>query len=632
MLRFALTVSVAILLGLAPAAAQQTGPIRLAPLPPAEPGPEPAVTPEPDEDADPGSVQIRGLEAVDEDAVGVLGDADGGLGQDMWSGTARADAVRLVRNMPDKFPFSAARRLAGRLLLTTATPPADGVDRGRLLAERVDRLVGIGAPEDALSLAATVSSRLVPEHLAEPVVRAHFLLGETARGCDVVDQFTGGYAAPFWQRALIICQIANGKGAEATLGLDLLREEGVASGAVFQDVAHAAAVGAEISPQQLDRPGTPDVLMYTLLRVAGAELPSWMLETDDPGLVRAIMGAEELDAQRRLELAHRALRVGLVDGVEVAAVYRGLEVADEDLAAALLDPESVDPELWPAYLYLAAARQTLPNARSEALWEAWTLAVASEVDDIVMATTAPLLKIVPATTDFAWLAAVGARAALLAGEDELAISWYQLVLRQARSVPDMARSATLMWPGMRVIGRTVPALEPDEPAEPEPVTVSAATPAAPAAPAVETRLTRALAEAPTIAVTPRAPVPWNEARLARWIDLAGAGGAAGGIGEALFLLQALGDPVTEAHWRAAPPADAGRGAGMPGVAILAGLERATDGGRRAEAVLYALAALGQAGDVPHPSVVGAVAGTLQRVGLDTEAQEIVREALVARGR
>ncbi|MBS27619.1 MAG: hypothetical protein CL566_01655 [Alphaproteobacteria bacterium] len=626
MLRIALTATVAILLGAGPALAQQSGPIRLAPLPPAEPRSEPEPAADTGEDAAPSNVTIRDLDAVDQDAVGMLGDGDGGLGQDMWSGTARVDALRLVRNLPNSYASQAARALSRRLLLTVATPPAGRDEAANLLAARVGKLVEIGAPDDALSLVSSVSSRTVPPHLAAPVVRAHFLKGDTARGCDAVNQYTGGYAESFWQQALIICQIADGKGAEAALGLDLMREEGGAVGAVFQDVAHTAAVGVEVTPEQLAQPGSPDLLMYTLLRIAKAKLPGWLLDSKDPALVRAMLASGDIDADDRLTVTHRALRAGLIGGRESAAVYRSLDVADDELAAALLDPESVVPERLPAYLYLTAQRQTLPNARAEALWEAWTLSEAAEVDDIVMVTTAPLLESVPVTTDFGWLATVAARSALLAGEDELALAWFELVVRQARQVADTARAATLMWPEMRVIGRVMPDGEAADPSTPEPIEASSAAPETP--PPVETALTRALAEAPRLPVAPRAPVPWSARRLERWIDLAGAGGDAGRVADTLYLLQALGDPVSDVHWRSVKPG-AGQTGGVPSVAVLAGLERAAAQSRRAETVLYVLHALDGAGEQPHASVVGTAARTLQQIGLEATALAIVREALVA---
>ncbi|MBT3398947.1 MAG: hypothetical protein HOL07_02210 [Rhodospirillaceae bacterium] len=631
--------------------AQQSGPIRLAPLPPPESAPggtgaQPAVTPA-DPALSPGGVLIRGLDALAEDAVGVLGASNGGLGADMWAGTDHTTAVRLLTTLPSRYLAGEARELTRRLLLSSATPPDGGgsvADSGKpgLLAARVAGLVSIGAPADAIELARAAHSRRVPDHLARSIVSANFLRSDLETGCDVLDQYKGGYAEPFWQKALILCQIVGGKGAEASLGLDLLREERGDTDGVFQNIAYATAVGAQLAPEQLETPGATDVLTFAMLTVAEAELPDWMLASNDPALVRAMLVSPQVDPARKLALAHRALRRGVVDADDVVAVYDGLGASDEAIAAALLDPDSVDRDIWLAYLYLAARNQTVAIARSEALWEAWTLAQAAEVDDIVMTTTAALLADVPATSGFGWLAAAATRAALLAGEDDLAIEWYQLVVRQARSVADMARATALMWPEMRIIGRNLPAApEPENiaaPAQfgvPDPAALATITAVTgtqiPAPGRLDPQLTRR-SRAP---VSPLPPVPWSPTRLSRWIDLAGNNEGTADIGLALYMLQILGDPVSEENWRSAPVTvdDTTQiGGPVPSPAALAGLARAAIAKRRAEVTLYAMIVLGQAGETPHAGVVANVVRGLQRVGLDTDAQAIARAALVARVR
>lgn len=636
----AFALSLAALISGAPAAgAQQSGPIRLAPLPPPEAASERAPGTAADPVLDPGGVMIRGLGALSEGAVGLLDAANGGLGDDMWAGTDHATAVRLLEALPSNAPTGQARDLVRRLLLSSATPPDGGgpvTEGGKssFLNARVAGLVAIGAPDDAIELARAAHSRRVPDYLARSIVSAHFLRGDLAAGCDVLDGYTAGYAEPFWQKALIVCQIVAGKGAEASLGLDLLREEAGHTGAVFRNIAYAAAVGAALTPEQLEMPGATDILTFALLSVAKTELPDCLLASNDPALVRAMLASPQLGPSRKLALAHRALRRGVVDPADVVAVYHGLGASDDAIAAAMTEPDAVERDVWLAYLYLAARNQSVAIARSEALWEAWTLAEAAELDDIVMATTAALLADVPATSDFGWLAAAATRAALLAGEDGLAIEWYHLVVRQARSVPEMARATALLWPEMRIIGRNLPDA-------PEPVATDAQAPVPPTGvPAGNTAATRGALVSPAAAErlgqlvtqTPREPVPWSPTRLSRWIDLAGNNEGTADIGLALYMLQILGDPVSEENWRSVPVmADdiTGEGATLPGVAGLAGLARAAIAKRRAEVTLYAMIVLGQAGEAPHAGVVANAVRGLLRVGLDDDAQAIARAALAA---
>ena len=625
-------VSALALIALAPLAhAQQSGPIRLAPDPvPAKATPE-ASQPEVLPTERPGGVLIRGLDAVAEDAVGTLTIADGSLGDEMWDGSSRATAIRLLEELPVAAPSGAARRLTRRLLLSIATPPSGAAKQSSLLAARVAGLVAIGAPDDAIRLANAANSRRVSDDVARPVVAAHFLRGDIAGGCAVLARYESGYTERFWQKALIVCQIAGGKGAEASFSLDLLREEHVDADRAFESIAYTLAEGSPVTESELAIPGAADILNFALLTAAEVELPDWILDSEDAAILRAALASSRVAPERKLARAHAALRAGRIDPAEMVAIYETLEADDVALAAALLAPDSVERDTWLAYLYLAARNQKVAIARSEALWEAWTLSAAAEAEDIVMAATARLLGDIPATADFDWFAAAATRASLLAGEDALALDWYQLVVRQAGAVTDMDRATTEMWPEMRIIGRNLaatPIADRDLVGE---VTAEAKPAPAPAT---------SIAPTPMVTVMPlpaQAAVPWSPTRLSRWIDLTESNPGMADVGTALYLLQVLGDQVNERQWaRAAitnptpaPQADTGR---LHSVAALAGLERASAAGRLAETALYAVIVLGQAGDNPHPGVIGSVVRGLQRVGLDADAQAVARAALVARER
>ena len=108
----------------------------------------------------------------------------------------------------------------------------------------------------------------------------------------------------------------------------------------------------------------------------------------------------------------------------------------------------------------------------------------------------------------------------------------------------------------------------------------------------------------------------------------GAEPEAGDPAAVLAVLAALGDNVDDSQWRLVPLGGAGP-ATMPDAAVIAGLSRASQAGRKAETVLYALYALGQSGDRPHASVIDAVVRALSAVGVNDAAQALAREAIVA---
>ncbi|MEH6753143.1 MAG: hypothetical protein V7788_03100 [Alphaproteobacteria bacterium] len=601
--RFFAVVMVGLAAGVLPAVAvaQQSGPIRLAPLPPATERPADR-NEQPGSRLRPGQVVVEGLGARGEDALGVLGDDSGGLGNDMWAGSRRVDAVRLLRNLPESYPLRQAYELARRVLSTAAEPPRATSDNQGMLGLRVEKLAAIGSTSSALRLINASNAAQVPDHLAGAAVRARFNSGNLVAGCALVRDYTGGYGNAFWQQALIICQVADGNSDQAALGIDLLREQGLQIDPAFTAAALTAAGGGKVKVDVTDAAAPVDVMTFALWLAAKAEFPDELAQRIAPGLLPALVSVPDLDPDMRLAVAHRGLQAGILTGADVVQVYEGLGVSDADMSSALTAPDTVSNDRLLAYLYLAAATRTAPIARSEALWEAWTRGREAGGFDIVSLTTADLLRDVPVTPDFGWLSGVAAEVSLVAGRNRQALDWYRVVLRQAPIVPELARAAAELWPMMRVIGR----------AKSGGFALTAGTGVAAAAGQTVT---------PT---PPRGPVPWNAARLDRWVDLAKSGPRADDVGTTLSMLEALGDGVDDAQWRLVG-LGASRSVMMPDVAILAGLSRAAEDGRKAEAVLYALYALGQSGKVPHANVVAAVVRALDRVGLNEAAQAMARE-------
>ncbi len=589
------------LLAAAPVAAQQSGPIRLAPLPPVSGETGPGTSDGSARDPQPGDIRVRGLESVGEDSVGVIGDEGGGLGRDMWAGSQRTDAIRLVGAMPDAYPFRAAYDLAVKFLSTAASAPASVREGQSLLAPRVDRLAAMGAGDRAVALARAVQGRSVPDHLAAPLVRGHFARADIASACQVADGYGGGYADAFWQQVLIVCQVAAGNADQVGLGLDLLRDQGVAVDPVFVETALAAGSGGKVALKR-EEGASPDMLTLALLVAAGGEMPEWLADDVRPGLLPLLMSAPGAGANVKLRATHEALRRGVVDDAQAAEIYLSLGADDAAIAAALTAPDTIGPDLLLAYLYLAAERRREPIARSEALSQAWREARNIDAFDVIALSTASLLADVPATPDFGWLAADAAEVALIAGDTARALDWYRLVRRQAPVIPELATAGVVLWPAMRTIGR----------ASQQGFSLNEGT--------------TAVASLPPASRGSRGPIPWSAARLERWIELTSAVDPAPDHAEVLVMLASLGDAVDDAQWRRVPPGAPGEYT-MPDAAAWAGLGRASAAGRKAETAAYALHVLGRAGDDPHPAVVGAAIMGLVEVGLHDAARSLAREVV-----
>ena len=99
----------------------------------------------------PATVTTSALDGPSPDGVGLIVPAVSGLPKDLWgAGLTREIAERLVTHPDDDLP--ALRQLFLTILLAEVAAPVDAGGRGELLLSRIDKLLALGALEQAAAL------------------------------------------------------------------------------------------------------------------------------------------------------------------------------------------------------------------------------------------------------------------------------------------------------------------------------------------------------------------------------------------------------------------------------------------------------------------------------------------------
>jgi hypothetical protein len=563
------------------------------------------------------SVQIRGLGEVDTDAVGLSQSNAGGLSADMWRGTSRAVAERLLTAVPERLASGAAHDLARRLLLNAAEPPASTRGEVSLVKLRVDKLIALGAAEDAGRLLRAVSARSVPQNLIESAVHARLLTPDYDGACQAVATFDAGFVSEFGQKALVFCQLLKQETSEAVLGLELLREQNLAQDTIFFELANAVVSGATPTEEQLAAPGQASALNLALMRLAGAPVPSWFADADAPSVLRAVAITPNADREIRLTAARRAAMWGALSPAELADIYTGLGIGADEIAAVLLEPESASAGLRLAVIYLAVESQKIAVARAEVLREMWRIAAEQQDWRLAAKLTAPQLRLVQPAPIFLWLAGDAMAVSLAAGEVEQALDWFQTADGRSAGDEAAANALTAIWPALRMAAGGDAAAQTggaqarvfDQSGRRNVTTIPGAT---------------------NLTTVRRSRLPWDARRLADWMamqEVTGAQGAAS-VATILALFDALGEPVPDAFWQRAEAAEPVSTA-FPALDVWIGLQRAANAGNVAETALYALLVVGE-DDVSqlHPVAIHSVVAALRRVGLSDAARAIALEVAV----
>lgn len=154
-------------------------------LPPDGSSPD-ATRPEAPVDADgalPEDISTSALDAPSIDGAGLFSSAVTGLPRDLWGmGLEREIIAEIAAERQE--PLPALQGLSMMLMLAEATPPVDSARNGQLLLARIDRLLSLGALEQAQALI-DASGTMDP-----PVFRRAFdialLTGQEDRGCEMM--------------------------------------------------------------------------------------------------------------------------------------------------------------------------------------------------------------------------------------------------------------------------------------------------------------------------------------------------------------------------------------------------------------------------------------------------------------
>jgi hypothetical protein len=188
--------------------------------PPVASGAAAAPTPNPDEPpvsaggALPSLVATTSLDGPSPDSVGLISPAVSGLPRDLWGvGLTVEVAQAVTRDRRDSLP--ALRQLFLTLLLAEADPPIDAGGKGVLLQARIDKLLQLGALEQAAALIDLADQGTSPE-LFRRAFDVALLTGHEERACERMTANPG--LAPTLQ-ARVFCLARGGEWDAAAVTL-----------------------------------------------------------------------------------------------------------------------------------------------------------------------------------------------------------------------------------------------------------------------------------------------------------------------------------------------------------------------------------------------------------------------------
>lgn len=559
---------------------------------PAESSGEPVDNPESD-------VTVIDLDQVDYSGIGAIDENSGGFASSVWQGSDRAVIVKVLSALPNASRSPTGRRLLRHLLLTGAAAPGNR-ERGELdasegendfLRARIERLQRNGFLEDVVSMVGQVPPNVEDSHLTRLRVDTLLLSGSFGDACQDAKRSNQQDDSPYWLKVVAYCRVLEGDRDGASFTADILREMGLDDPLFFDLIRRLSAFEApEPSLSATAAPiGPLTPLKLSMLRTAKIEIPIDTLNSAPPLILNAIATMSDMASEVRLEAARRAAEMGALGPEDLAEIYGGATFTEEEFGNALILAEADLGVRGEALVFQAARRSTAPAERANFLKAALRLA---ERNGTYLAGTIAnsgiLSAIEPSTQDLEFVKQV-VRALLVTGDIEQAGTWYETlrVRAEADSAELGATSALLeLWPLMQVAGAG-------------------------------------------------GSVPWSDNILELWwqSQLVETRAERSRKGQLLYaILEAFDQPIDPAQWDAIYDGAVTEAVTMPPLVYWRGMMEAAQSDRVGEAVLLALAVIGDS-DVAglNPAVLSNVLRAMRAIGLDREARALALEAAILGG-
>lgn len=256
-------------------------------------------------------VSVSPLGNSSRDAVGLLPSNVTGLPNSLWENSRSTDLSALVTGMPEE-SLPAIQALMYTLLLAEANPPKDAQGNDKLLLARIDKLVALGAIEQAYALL----ERAAPDRadLFQRWFDVSLLIGQEQRACEVLR--ASAHLAPSYA-ARVFCQARNGDWNNAVITLNSANLLNLVSEAEDQLLIRFLDPDLFAEEPLLITVTDPDPLEFRLMEAIGEPFPTRSLPR---GFAHADL-RNNIGWKTQLEAAERLARVGALPANRLFGLY-----------------------------------------------------------------------------------------------------------------------------------------------------------------------------------------------------------------------------------------------------------------------------------------------------------------------
>jgi len=398
-------------------------------------------------------IQTKTLERAKVSAIGLLTEAKGGFGEQMWAGTPLALVLKLLPQLPVEAFSPVIQSLRRRLLISSAVPPEDrpgsgdvsvlDPDGSALVAARIERLAAAGDSKSVNQLLKFNPLTVENSIYSQVRLRSELLNGNVREVCRMTRNHLGSNqnteASLMWQKIMAFCLVLEGQDSQVDLYQQVLYENGIEDEAYFNILLGLSS--GEFEP--LEGLVRTEPLHLAMLRAARRVIPDNASESASPEVLHAIATSPNASLTLRLEAAERAEAMGTLSAGVLRRIYASVALSAEQAADAIALADKQPSPSSRAILYQVVQIDSQIEGRARALSAAWRNGLRSGRYFTAVRANLPETRAIEPSAELAWFAGAAGRALLIAGDRVGAMAWLMAMVPLARDGHPDAAAAVL---------------------------------------------------------------------------------------------------------------------------------------------------------------------------------------------
>lgn len=257
--------------------------------------------------------------AVQPEAAGLLTEANGGYGADLFATTSGPFAAALLRRIDAPLASRWAQIVLQRALLSRATPPAD-IDTADWLAARATALLALGAGSDAHRLVSGIALKHYTPALYQAAFLAAMATADPVALCPLSPTARDTLRTATWQLVDAMCLSILGDDLSATAVFDDLRRRQTLNAfdiGLAERVASTVSGGRRGANPEWGEAERLTPWRLGLATAAGLDIPARMWEGADARLQGWAVRLANLPLATRAEFAAPAAATGAFSSAEL---------------------------------------------------------------------------------------------------------------------------------------------------------------------------------------------------------------------------------------------------------------------------------------------------------------------------